>query len=161
MLKVLYRTVFYAFTIDATTYETGQIVTFCGNRIVTICTSKDVPCGFLLSNSENNEQHPSVSIASLIDGEFITDMFESSEYHVNDFLYCSDNGRFSNETRYKGNVIIGIVNAIYPENEIGLKSMFTRGLEDIQTSTRKIKIPEPTRKIVDKSKLKFMFLDKD
>ena len=45
-------------------------------------------------------------------GEYRTDMFEESKYKIGDLLYCSCNGKITNETQYRGDITIGIVNAI-------------------------------------------------
>jgi hypothetical protein len=79
-------------------------------------------------------------------GKYQTDIFEKNEYKINDFLYCSENGKISNEDRYIGNIIIGVVNFV-SNDKIGFVVCFARNLEE-QFCKK-----DPANKI---SKLQFM-----
>ena len=122
--------------------------TLIGNRMVGICNDKSLPIGFFMEDKNDND-HPQVD--SEIDeqtcmadiligcGEYQTDIFESSEYHINDFLYCSCDGKITNEICYKGNIVVGVVNCVL-DGKIGfISTPFSRGL-DLETFQIKNKI---------------------
>lgn len=134
MLKILYKTAIYTYScVQNNDIFSGQVATFNSNREVRVCDSKSIPVGFFITDLDETCRLPtgvnyrfSVAIGQ---SELATDIFEPSEYRINDFLYCSDNGKITNEKKYRGNIIIGIVNSVAPE-EIGFITMFARGLEN-------------------------------
>jgi hypothetical protein len=146
MIDVLYRSGFFSYTTKVLEYTAGMVATFSGNREVTICSDKAVPIGFFSDTQPNSIPFDNSgaffsgsSTPILVGvGEYRTDIFEESTYKINDFLYCSCNGKITNEARYRGNIIIGTVNYVSdkptgkPDDEIpliGFVSCFAKGLE--------------------------------
>ena len=140
MLNILYRTVTSTFHCKALVYEVGMVVTFSGNREVDICDDIKIPIGFLMESSNESfvqvyRKEIKASVVNILTGnaEFQTDIVEQSTYKIGDFLYCSRNGKLTNEAEYRGNIIIGIVNSVEETDEgrpcIGLTTCFARGLE--------------------------------
>jgi hypothetical protein len=133
MLKILYKTDIYTYSyVSNSDIFSGQVVTFNGNREVRVCDSESIPIGFFTTDLDENYKffmgtnyRCSVAVGQ---SELATDIFEPSKYRINDFLYCSDNGKITNEKKYWGNIIFGIVNSVTPV-EIGFITMFARGLE--------------------------------
>ena len=109
----------------------GQVATFTGNRETKICRENDIPIGFFVDDYLKSDfwlTSPRISVL-VGQAEFVTDIYEPSEYKINDFLYCSKNGRVTNESKYRGNIIIGVVNSFNP-GELGLVTMFARNIEN-------------------------------
>lgn len=126
MINVLYRTGNYPYLTRNKNVVGGMIATFSGNREVDICTNKTLPIGFF-SQDFTPESHETAfterMLAVLIgQGEYQTDVFEKPRqtatfekncvYRLNDLLYCSCNGKITNEEYYRGGVIVGIVNYV-------------------------------------------------
>ena len=131
MLRIIYKTSIYSYPyVGNDNSFSGQIASFVGNRSVMVCTDKMIPAGFFITDFDGiyNIWHTHATIA-VGQSELVTDKFEPSKYKVNDFLYCSENGKVSNESRYRGNIIVGLVNSFTP-TEIGFITMFARGLEN-------------------------------
>lgn len=128
MLEILHGSAKYSYnTLDAS-FRAGMIATFVGNREIAICTDKTIPIGFFVNGSNeyrrvffvdgsNEYRRPfenrieSVVIA-VGQGEYQTDICEEGEYRINDLLYCSPNGRITNNVFYRGNPTVGIVNSV-------------------------------------------------
>lgn len=127
MLKIVYKGAVYVYDCDKNLVE-GTIVTFEGNRRVRLCTSEDIPIGFVCQGRDELFGVKTVGVA-LGQAEYVTDKFERSTYKLNDFIYCSDRGIITNEKIYKGNIIIGIVNNIPNADEIGFITCFARNIE--------------------------------
>ena len=85
--------------------ESGMIATISGNNRVKICTDKDLPVGIFISEFYDEPTMAGyvkrIVIASGTN-RYKTNMFEKSKYKVNDLLYCSPNGKITNEKKYKG-----------------------------------------------------------
>ena len=146
MLKILYMVGMYNYNISPSSQVIlgGMVATFSGNREVGLCSPNMVPVGFFVNDtiSINDTNGRNAFLFSTNDmiriavgGEFQTDVFEPGIYQVNDFLYCSHNGKISNDPQYRGNIIIGIVNLVelligttHPLL-IGFLTCFTRGLD--------------------------------
>jgi hypothetical protein len=129
MLKVIYRSGgFYIYQTEGN-ISGGIVATFVGDRKVKLCDDKSIPCGFILDDYQSLSQTRTHATLCIGQAELVTDIFEKNEYKTQDFLYCSVNGKISNEVRYKGNIIIGIVNSVL-ENEIGFITCFARYLEN-------------------------------
>lgn len=128
MMEIFYKGDIYSYrTTDKVVG--GMVATFTGDREVSICTDKTIPIGFFTLDNKDSEVYANNSVCVLVgQGEFRTDIFEKSEYRYNDFLYCSSKGKITNERKYKGNIIIGIVNYV-SEDKIGLITCLARGLE--------------------------------
>jgi hypothetical protein len=110
----------------------GMLATFSADREVTICDDKSVPIGFFIQDIDikNHGRSHGDAVVSVVlgQGEYETDIFEKSDYKIQNFLYCSCNGKISDEERYRGNIIIGIVNSV-SDDKIGFITCFARGLE--------------------------------
>ena len=138
MLRILYKSGLYNYPVlDGTknAIEGGMVATFCSNRTVKKCSPGDIPCGFFWQDLPPDDTlyfsnfNNSVMVSVLVGlGEFSTDVFEPGNYRINDFLYCSENSKVTNDPKYKGNIIIGLVNYVTPE-EIGFVTMHARGLD--------------------------------
>jgi hypothetical protein len=137
MIDVLYRSGFFSYTTKVLEFTAGMVATFSGNREITVCSDKTVPIGFFSETQPNSIFESSTPILVGV-GEYRTDIFEEGTYKINDFLYCSCNGKITNEARYRGNIIIGTVNYVSdkptgkPDEEIpfiGFVSCFAKGLE--------------------------------
>ena len=135
MLNIIHREGLYSFKTDNLDYNAGMVATFIGNRQVGICNDKTIPVGFFVHDScresivfDATIEKASTGVIAVGHGEFQTDIFEKSEYKHNDFLYCSCNGKITNETKYRGNFVLGIVNSV-TEKEIGFITCFTRYVE--------------------------------
>jgi hypothetical protein len=126
MIDVLYRTGTFSYRTKNENVLGGMIATFSGNREVDICTNKTLPIGFF-AHGYTAEPHETVFIKGMMavligQGEYLTDVFERPrqtdtfekicQYKVNDLLYCSCNGKITNERCYRGGVIVGIVNYV-------------------------------------------------
>jgi hypothetical protein len=111
----------------------GMVATFTGNREIGLCSPDTVPVGFFMNDTNSMDPYESVGFGDTkatiaVGGELQTDVFEPGTYQVNDFLYCSHNGKISNDSQYRGNIIVGIVN--YVESRlIGFLTCLTRGLD--------------------------------
>jgi len=136
-MEILYRTGFYAYSIKAgINVDGGLVATFTGDREVGLCTHETVPAGIFVSSNQVSPYESSsffadskTTIAMLNGGEYRTDIFEPVKtYKINDFLYCSCNSKLTNESRYIGNIIIGVVNS-FENGMLGFISCFARGLE--------------------------------
>jgi len=130
MFSMLYRTGCYSyFTRINIPYSAGMIATFTDNREVGICNDLTMPCGFFTTEVSPFGQSDRTFVA-IGQGEYQTDVYEKplKNYKLNDFLYCSKNGKITNESKYRGNIIIGIVNDV-SEDYIGFITCFARGLE--------------------------------
>jgi hypothetical protein len=137
---------------NSISYQGGMIATFVQNRAVGICNDKSMPIGFFMEDFNNCESFGPPCITILMgQGEYQTDIFEKSKYHINDFLYCSSNGKITNEVCYRGNVIVGIVNCVLG----GIIGFFSippsRGL-DLETFQIKTKIEEVKEKSKSKTR---------
>jgi hypothetical protein len=131
MFNILYRGGIYTYRCVSLDFEAGMIATFSGNRSIKIATDKDIPIGFFTCGTGPFEQISNSHIAIAIgQGEYVTDTIESGEYKINDFLYCSCNGKLTNEKSYWGNIIIGIVNSV-EGSLIGFVTCFAKGLESV------------------------------
>jgi len=136
MMEILYRTGFYVYDLKAgLSVDGGMIATFTGNREVGLCTHETVPAGLFIQSNMGNPYESSsifsdskITLAMLNGGEYQTDIFEPVRYKINDFLYCSCNSKLTNESRYVGNIIIGVVNS-FENGKLGFISCFNRGLE--------------------------------
>jgi hypothetical protein len=141
MFKIIYKTVVfeYKFLNRKEKLYAGTIVCFKENRIITTCDSKSVPCGIVARDSLSiySSQIP-VLIGPL---ECSTDIYEPSDYKINDFLYCSDNGKITNDKKYRGNIIVGLVNSV-EKDRIGFVTILARGLEEKSEDPRYIKEQE-------------------
>jgi hypothetical protein len=127
-----YRGTTYNYQCDSFDFRAGMIATFSGNRCIKIATDKDIPIGFFIHDSAGSpfesfgsNSHQAIAVGQ---GEYMTDNIEPGEYKINDLLYCSCNGKITNEKIYWGNIIIGIVNSVEGPL-IGFVTCFTRGLE--------------------------------
>jgi hypothetical protein len=149
MLKIFYRSGLYSYQLrpclnknfsinDYSYIKGGMIATFCEDRKVTLCNDSGIPAGFFIHDFLHDFIHNfcsddiSMCSASVAvgQGEYGTDIYEPSIYNINDFLYCSSNGKITNESKYKGNIIIGIVNYVSDsDKKIGFVTCFARGLE--------------------------------
>ena len=135
MLTLIYKDGLYCYNLSQSASSPGilggMVATFTGNREVGLCGPDNVPVGFFVcdTNSMNPfEYNPDSRTTIAVGGELQTDVFEPGTYQVNDFLYCSHNGKISNDPQYRGNIIIGIVNTVAPPL-IGFLTCFTRGLD--------------------------------
>ncbi len=127
MFEILHRSISPMFNYIGSIVEAGMVATFAGNRTVRICGPYDLPIGFFI-NSNPPQMHESVSpngqlSVAIGSGEYVTDVREESIYSINDLLYCGINGRMTNNTIYRGNPIIGIINSVIG-NEIGFIGIF-------------------------------------
>ena len=142
MLITLYRAGYRCGKLKEKEFQAGQIVTFLKNNEISICNDKQFPIGFLSCDSSNMTQSNSNVSFEIGPGQFRTDVFEPSVYKINDYLYCSKNGKITNEKKYKGNIILGIVNFVgeanaaydYEPNSrmvkvIGFEQFFARNIE--------------------------------
>lgn len=139
MMGIIYRSSIFVYDVsNPEIVRAGMVATFCGNRVVKVCDHRSLPIGFFTQDLSEDSFPPYVSsvgfettaAVAVGHGEYRTDVFEKGlQYNINDFLYCSSNGLITNEYRYAGNIIIGIVNAI--DNDIlGFVTCFRRGLEE-------------------------------
>jgi hypothetical protein len=125
MLEMFYReqihTYKHRFSIKA-----GMVATFVDNYTVGRCDHKSVPMGFFIKDSG-----PSALVVEIVMGlaSLKTDVFEKGVYKIQDFLYCSRNGKITNERKYRGNIILGVVNSV-EKNAIGFITCLARGLEN-------------------------------
>ena len=131
---VLYRTGFYNYTLSGKN-KAGMVATFSGNRTVKVCDHRSIPIGLFVTDLdplpyENQTPNYSTVTVAVGQGEYQTDLYEKGHqpYEINDVLYCSKNGKVTNEPKYQGGIIIGIVNFV-EENLIGFITCFSRGLE--------------------------------
>lgn len=110
----------------------GMVATFSANRSVKICSNKTVPAGFFTWDHPHKDYHlpPNFDKGCIAvgHGEYQTDIYEEGLYKINDFLYCSCNGKITNNKKYKGNFIIGIVNYV-DEKLVGFVTCLAKGLE--------------------------------
>jgi hypothetical protein len=135
MFNIIYRGSVYTYQCESPDFQAGMIATFSGNRGIKIANDKDVPIGFFINDSGGNpfervsflDSHQAIAVGQ---GEYVTDVIEPGEYTINDFLYCSCNGKITNEKIYWGNIIIGIVNSV-EGSLIGFVTCFAKGLESI------------------------------
>jgi len=143
-MNILYRGGSFSYNCKATSYEAGMVVTFSGNREVDICDEIKMPIGFLANSSSSPYEWSNPVSAHILIGtsEFQTDVYEQGVYKIGDFLYCSRNGKLTNEAGYRGNIIVGIVNTIINkfgynnthdeearQDIIGVFTIFSKGLE--------------------------------
>lgn len=123
-------------------YKAGMVATFTGFREVGICRPHMVPAGFFINDSDtlnfNSVCSPRVGIAIGF-GEYETDVYENNEYQVRDLLYCSENGKITNNSYYRSNPIIGIVNGF--RGNVFFISIFSN-LESVFNFFEKEKEPE-------------------
>jgi len=136
MFNIIYRGALYSYQCESLDFQAGMIATFSGNRGIKIASDKDVPIGFFINSSDGNpfeyiesgvDSHQAIAVGQ---GEYVTDTIEPGEYKINDFLYCSCNGKITNEKIYWGNIIIGIVNSV-EGSLIGFVTCFAKGLESV------------------------------
>jgi hypothetical protein len=130
MMEIIYRGNIYSYKYSNNMILAGMVATFVGDRGVDLCTDQTIPIGFFMTDAIPPLFMPSSSHLSVMVGqaELRTDIFEESYYKITDFLYCSVNGKITNESRYRGNIIIGIVNDL-SEDKIGFITCLARGLE--------------------------------
>jgi hypothetical protein len=130
MLRYSYKTGAYIYSLKESKkkFKGGMVATFVGDRQVDICSDKSVPIGFFMHDTEINflQNHATILVGQ---ADLSTDVFEKNQYKINDFLYCSRNGKLTNEAKYKGNIIIGIVNYVNMPF-IGLITCFARNIEN-------------------------------
>jgi hypothetical protein len=143
MLTIIYKQGIFVYSwniqdYNSRTIKSGMVATFTNNREVGLCSNETVPIGFFLHDNVPANPYESFGFGDLkasvaVGGELQTDIFEPGEYRINDFLYCSPDGKITNSYLYRGNIIIGIVNAVEPDfafpRLIGFLTCFTRGLE--------------------------------
>ena len=140
MLEMYARGVRFAFVVDPKNIHKdiapGMVATIADNGTVKTCTDKDLPAGFFLT--EYFDEFPKHKkcifwtdrvVLSIGPNRFETDEHEPGKYHINDLLYCSPNGKVTNDKRYKGNYIIGIVCSV-KKNKIGFIHILTRYIEE-------------------------------
>jgi len=135
MLNIIYKVGMYCYNLNPASPVAlgGMVATFTGNREVGLCSPDTVPMGFFLHDTNSMDPYESVGYGVAkttiaVGGELQTDVFEPGTYQVNDFLYCSHNGKISNDSQYRGNIIIGVVNLV-ESPLIGFLTCLTRGLD--------------------------------
>ena len=147
MLKIIYKGGLYEYLCNERDFNSrsiqgGMVATFTNNEEVGLCSAETVPMGFFMEGNEPATAYESIGYGDLrvtvaVGGTLQTDIFEPVEYRINDFLYCSKDGKITNESLYRGNIIIGIVNHVEP-GLIGFLTCFTRGLETGELAPMKI-----------------------
>ena len=130
MIDIIYRGAIYSYEYSNNNMIlAGMVATFAGDRGVDLCTDKTIPIGFFMTDAIPPPFMPPSHLSVMVgQAELRTDIFEKSYYKITDFLYCSINGKITNESRYRGNIIIGIVNDL-SEDKIGFITCLARGLE--------------------------------
>lgn len=142
MLTIMYKVGIYSYNLNTSllsqTIIGGMVATYTDNREVGLCSPDTVPVGFFMNDTNSASPYETPTFPGgraniAVGGELQTDVFEPGTYQINDFLYCSHNGKISNDPQYRGNIIIGIVNLIEPNiadpRLIGFLTCFTRGLD--------------------------------
>jgi len=127
MIEFLYRDKIFCYE-GCVGVKGGMVATFVDNREIGICSDKTRPVGFFIQEHESQTNNGTICVL-VGQAEFRTDIFEKNTYKINDFLYCSRRGRITNELKYRGNIIIGIVNYV-TKDHIGLVTCMARGLEN-------------------------------
>jgi len=111
MLNILYKTSLFSYETRLTKFLGGMIATFTGNREIGLCNDKSMPIGFFMH--DYIPYIPTIASIAIGQGEYQTNIFETDTiYKINDLLYCSQNGLISNNTMYRNNIIVGIVNFV-------------------------------------------------
>jgi hypothetical protein len=135
MLRMFYKSGIYTYRIScelSNEIKAGMVASFSifENKRITVCKNGMIPCGFFASDYNPILYHAGIRYLNVTagPGEYSTDIFEPSLYKINDYLYCSKNGRITNESKYKGSIIIGLVNSI-SDDEIVFLTLFARNLE--------------------------------
>jgi len=129
MLIMFYKSGVFCYECESKKFKSGMVGTFTGNRKIKLCDDKSFPVGFFSQDSDSSVFGTSLRACLIMPpGEFQTDVFEKSDYKVDDFLYCSENGMITNEKKYRGNIILGIVNFVEKEN-IGFVTCLARNIE--------------------------------
>lgn len=154
MLQTYYRALTCTYDVSEDGIIGGMVATFTGNKTIGICRPGQMPIGFFMEDypSENDfvSATTDFSKASIVVGigDYITDTFEKGPYKVNDLLYCNKEGMITNNTIYRGNPIVGIVNSV-ENGYIGFISLF----DNLESAS----MPESEKKIMKKSKAKNKF----
>jgi hypothetical protein len=131
MFNIFYRSSLYTYRCESYDFKAGMIATFSGNQCIKIATDKDIPIGFFINDSGPFERSAELDQTIAVgQGGYVTDTVELGKYKINDFLYCSCNGKITNEKMYCGNIIIGIVNNVEGPL-IGFITCFAKGLESV------------------------------
>ena len=154
MLQIYYKTFIGAYNVSEINIKGGMVATFTGNKTVGICRPGQMPIGFFLEDYpvENVFESAStdfskVPVAMGI-GDYMTDTYEKGTYKISDLLYCDKEGIITNNTIYRGNPVVGIVNSV-ENNLIGFLSLF----DNLESAS----MPETEKKIMKKSKSKNKF----
>jgi len=113
MFKIIYRTGIYCYKTKVPLHSGGMIASFCGNREVTICSPKSRAIGFFAYDG-NVLFETGIASICIGQGEYQTDVYEPGKYEIEDLLYCSPNGKITNNPEFKGQ-LIGIVNHVCEE----------------------------------------------
>ncbi len=140
MFEIIYKGLYVIYESVDLVYSAGMVATFFENGKVGICKPFNVPIGFYVRDSteENMVGRATVAIGF---GQYKTDGHEQGDqYSSQDLLYCSYNGKITNDPSYIGNPIIGVVSS----SEIDGLCFITQfsNLESVYKNNRKVKEPE-------------------
>ncbi len=70
-----------------------------------------------------------------------TDVYENNEFQVRDLLYCSEDGFITNDTNYKSNPIIGIVDGFRGSGDLLSFVQIYANLESVSNNFEKVEEP--------------------